>query len=220
MLNRHACLILASCLTPYVTTDLCLAGTSTVTGEVAGKTQFLASIFANYNGGTISTVSFSVSTKPGSFVRPIGAVYSASYLAAQSFLTSSTVTIPVFGLYAGSSNTVTLVFTYTVGSTSSSTASIATQPYTDPCTSPTLTTTRGSINALNFDYFILKNECSPNTPAFVDTDGNFRWIGTTNVATLATTIYKGAIYSSDQHSGLNRTDIPTGKVLSVCPGTA
>jgi hypothetical protein len=46
---------------------------------------------------------------------------------------SSQVSIPVFGLYAGTANSYTLAFSFSDGSTAQQTQTFTTAPYTDSC---------------------------------------------------------------------------------------
>ena len=118
--------------------------------------------------------------------------------------------VPVFGLYAGFANTVAVTFNFTDGTQVSGTVSVTTPTYSDPCGilgQAKFTQYRTSTADLRFDYFLLKNYCSPDTPVVVDTDGNVRWSSTANAATQASTFYKGVVYQSDNITGLDRVDL-------------
>ena len=92
----------------------------------------------------------------------------------------------------------------------------STASYTDACgvvNVPTLKQNRTSTSQLGFDYFLLKDYCSPNSPAIFDTDGNIRWIGTTfsgqSRGAQASIIFGNYVYESDNASGLIREEIAT-----------
>ncbi len=90
-------------------------------------------------------------------------------------------------------------------------------PYLDPCriNAPTLIQNRVNTSDLNFDYFLLKDECSTNSPAIVDTDGNIRWVGHANEGATASALYNNAIYLSDLKTGILRMELTTGALTKI-----
>jgi len=187
----------------------------TIGSVTPGRTPFLSNITANFSGSPLRTAYMLVYPKSGSYTRPIFATYSASYLTAQGLLTPTSVTVPAFGLYAGAQNRVAILLVFQDGSYSISGVPVTTAAYTDPCgalNTPTVQNNRKSYSDLNFDYFLMKDYCSANSPAIIDTDGNLRWVGTTNVGTLSAILYNNAVYSSNNASGVNRTELSTGAV--------
>ena len=186
------------------------AETVVVGAPRAGPPPGDAAVGASFTGGTLASVTFVVEPKAGSFTRPIEADAPAAYLAARGELKGNNVTVPVFGLYAGSNNTVDLFFNFTDGTTVEQVVPIATGGYVDPCAevnAPVLTQNRRATSDLNFDYFILKDYCSVNSPAIFDTDGHVRWVGTANAGSLPGEFYENGIYTSDGKSGVNRLDL-------------
>ena len=187
------------------------AGGSVVVGsQQAGATPFIEFINANYGGSTLSGVAFGIAPKSGSLTRPITAYYPASYLSAKGFLTGPNVTVPVFGLYAGSDNTVVLVFIFTDGSVVNPLITVSAASCGDPCSlfsAPVLQQNRQSTSDLNFDYFLLKNNASASSPAILDTDGNVRWVGFSEVGAQPSTFYQNGIYASDGATGVNRMEL-------------
>ena len=181
-----------------------------VGSQQAGPTPFIRLVDASYQGGTLSGVAFGVVPKLGSFTRPLSAYYPASYLAAHGFLTGTDVTVPVFGLYAGTTNTVALMFTFTDGTVVNPYITVNTDPCTGPCSplnAPVFQQHRQSTAELNFDYFLLKDSSSTSSPAILDTDGNVRWVGFINVNTQPSTVYQNGIYASDGHTGVVRMEL-------------
>ncbi len=214
----------ALCLVGYMLSNEAYADSVNVGNATAGATPFLAKITALSNNGNLQSASFSIQPKPGSFTRPITATYSQSYLFAQGLLgqsdTSFRVNIPIFGLYSGTNNIINVTLVDTDGSTVSVAVPFTTASYTDPCgdvNSPKLMQYRKSTSDLQYDYFLLKDLCSTNSPAILDTDGNFRWVGTANVSTPASIFFNGnnGIYASDGKTGLNRIDLTTGAVAKI-----
>ena len=69
----------------------------------------------------ISSIQFTISPKHGSVTRPLSGTYSNSYLTQRGYLMAATgeVFLPVYGLYAGFTNTVTLTYHFQDGSSKS-----------------------------------------------------------------------------------------------------
>ena len=189
-------------------------GLVTIGAQTPGPTQFIEYVNARFSGAPLASVAFSIQPKAGSFTRPITAAATAGFLASHGALNGNTVVIPVFGLYAGSTNLVTLSFFFTDGSSTQSVVPIRTPGYTDPCgdlDAPTFTQNRASTDDLNFDYFLLKDYCSTNSPQIYDTDGNLRWIGTGMNNTLPAVFYNNGIYISDGKTGVKRQELYGGE---------
>ena len=199
------------------------AQTATVGSVAAGATAFLAAVPASYSGGTLASVSYTIQPQSGSVTRALGATYSANYLGLSSTATSGSVSIPIFGLYAGASNTININLTFTNGTTVGPlTAKITTASYTDPCASIADRTlnaspfsgelSRSATGDLGYDYFLMKDDCatSTNFPAILDTDSNFRWVGSGKVPVADSALANNAIYASDGATSVNRIDITNG----------
>jgi len=186
-----------------------------VGGVTPGPTPFIANVSENFSGNPLTYAYSIVYSKSGSYVRPVVSGYSANYLSSQGRLSATNVSVPVFGLYAGSQNRVAIVLFFQGGSAAVSFLPVTTTAYTDPCgalNTPTVQNNRKAYSDLSFDYFLMKDSCSSNSPAIIDTDGNLRWVGTTNVGTQSAILYNNGVYSSDNSSGVNRTDLATGVV--------
>ncbi|MBE7212264.1 MAG: aryl-sulfate sulfotransferase [Gluconacetobacter diazotrophicus] len=186
------------------------APTVSITGQVPGPTPFVQYVFAEVGGGTLADVGFSVTPRAGSFTRPVAAYASAAYLAAHGGLGGSSVIVPVFGLYAGTTSTVALSFGFTDGSTTRITLPITTAAYVDPCpeiNAPVITNNRTATADLDFDFFILKDYCSRNAPAVFDTDGQLRGVGFAGVGSFPGELFRNGVYTSDGGTGVNRLDL-------------
>ena len=193
------------------------SGRADVGPATAGPTPFIAEIPATLSGAPLSSVTFSVLSKPGSLVLPILSQYSASYLSSRGYLTGTSLTVPVWGLYAGSSNTVVLLFSFTDGSNAIAVQPVTTAAYIDPCgpiNAPKFTQKRSFFNNIGYNYFLLKDYCSLNSPAILDTDGHLRWVGTANVGSTPAILRNNGIYVSDGGSGIKRIEL-TGEVARI-----
>ena len=186
------------------------ANAVTITSQTAGPTVFIEKLAITMTGSsTLSSVKFAITPRSGSFTRPLSATYSAGYMISRGYWdgTSASLTIPVFGLYSGATNKVTLSFAFTDGTSTSSTASIATGAYSDSCNALTMPISkaqgRTSTAELSFDFMLLKKFCSKDSPTIMDTDGEVRWVATDNVAAQASLLFNGMFYKSDAKSGVN-----------------
>jgi len=89
-------------------------------------------------------------------------------------------------------------------------AAITAPAYNDPCgrvDNPTVQQNRSTTADIGFDYFVLKNFCSADTPLIVDTDAALRWVSVAHVATPASVFFRGSFYASNGSSGINRIDL-------------
>lgn len=185
--------------------------------QTSGPTPFIENVTASTVGrAPLAYAAFYISPKTGSYTRPIVAVYSASHLAAEGYLSSTSVTVPVFGLYAGSTNNVVVAYVFGLSpsgvptsgfSTAYINTTISTAPYVDPCNrlnTPAVQQNRTATSNIGFDLFLLKNSCSSDFPAMVDTDGNVRWVSDAHVSTQSAILYNNSVFASDGGSGVNK----------------
>ena len=204
--RRASLILLGLVLAPTAAT----AATVSIGAVIPGPTPFIAYLQTTVSGAALTGVGFSVAPAAGSFTRPITAAASADYLRENGAIDGSTVFVPVFGLYAGRTNTVTVNFAFVDGSTASEVVPIAAPPYQDPCSNVNdgvVTNRRTATSDLNFDYFLVKDYCSANAPAIFDTDGVLRWVGMSGNGSLPGLFYDNGIYTSDTHTGVNRLDL-------------
>ena len=111
--RRTSFLLASAALSISLLPSAALAGTAQIVDVEQGATPFLGFAGAFYSGGTISSVSFSIQPLSGSVTRPLGATYSASYLTSHNYFIPGAVIIPIFGLYAGTNNTIHITYTFT-----------------------------------------------------------------------------------------------------------
>ena len=145
----------------------------------------------------LKSVQFTVQPKPGSVTRPISATYSSQYLSGRGYLDAAgNLKIPVFGLYDGFTNTVTLTYVFRDNSSKESLFSLATRAFPDPCgyKQGNIVQARTRSTSLSYDFMLLKDSCSNFSPALMDTDGALRWVGTAGVSNGASAFFDNAIY--------------------------
>ncbi len=176
--------------------------TITITAQSPGVTPFInrLTLMAS-DTSPINSISFAITPKTGSTTRPLSGSYSKAYLVAHGDLNNSTgeISLPVYGLYDGYNNTVTLTYLFNDGSSKHATTTIAATTFTDPCgyKTPTKLQAKAPNADLSYDYILIKGGCSSFSPAIIDTDGVLRWVGTANVAEATTAFFDNAVYQAD-----------------------
>ncbi len=186
-----AAALIATSLAPVGSAIATVTTTSAVTppqleGYSAGVTPFIADVaINNVTMATLKNVSFTVTPMSGSTTTPISATYEKAYFVNRpSLVSGSTITVPVYGLYASAvdnSNHVTVAVT-TTSATTVLTAAISTTPWQDSCTGCYTTRlqyvhARDNAVHLGYSYFMLKSMFSGQVPVIVmDTDGQVRWV--------------------------------------------
>ena len=209
-------LVLAFAATLLVGTTLSYATqaddtTITITGQNPGATPFLSQLSLLASDTTvIKSIQFTVTPMQGSVTRPLSGTYSNSYLLERGDLIPGTgqIFLPVYGLYANFTNTVTLTYRFNDGSSKDAITTIATAAFDDPCgyTNPTVLQPRTNTTSLSYDYMLVKGSCSTITPTVIDTDGAVRWVANAAVVSLSATFFDNAVYIGGS-DGLLRVDL-------------
>jgi hypothetical protein len=146
---------------------------------VAGATPFIAFVPLQGDGlADVKTVRFIIAPSPGSVSRPVDVRYAVSYLIGRGYATprGNAITVPVFGLYDGAANQVTLKLRHDDKTTTTLPVIVTTASYLDPnriYDRPVRVHPRAAGSALGFDFFYMKS--SLGSPVIVDTDGRLRW---------------------------------------------
>src|SRR6266481_6600272 len=107
-----------------------------ITGYEPGATPFISNVHLTAsNTSVLKNVQFTVTPKPGSVARPLSGTYANSYLVDRGFENQQTgeIVLPVYGLYDGYSNVVTLTYRFLDGSSKQANTTIATDTFNDPC---------------------------------------------------------------------------------------
>src|SRR2546425_9714227 len=100
-----------------------------ITGETAGVTPFISKVTLMVsNTSVLKSIQFTVVPKPGSVTRPLSGTYANSYLLDRGFENQQTgeIVLPVYGLYDGYNNTVTLTYRFMDGSSKQANLTITT----------------------------------------------------------------------------------------------
>lgn len=167
-----------------------------------GATPFISN-FAIQTSDThaLKNIQYTIRPTPGSVVRPLSATYTAPYLEARGFLKPvlGQITLPVWGLYGGSTNTVRVRFVFQDSSFKEQIVTVVTDPFVDTCPlgNPTVEQARTGSTKLSYDYMLVTSSCSQYSPTIIDTDGRRRWVGTAGVQNNAATFFDNAVYLAD-----------------------
>jgi len=185
-----------------------------VTGS-PGPTPFIG--FLGLTGPslvTLDAVSWSIQPKPGSASKPVSVRYSVGALQRRGWVSETSVKVPVFGLYAGVQNTVTVEIEHQGGSHEDLTVRVTTDPYEDPqgiYNRPTIVQPRAAGSALGFDFIALKPFLA--SVVVIDTDGEVRWVGTSAPSEATIFTANGFVVGNAASTQLARLELD-GEVTS------
>ena len=189
--------------------------TITINGYTAGITPFISNLHLTVsNTAVLKSIQFTIHPKPGSVTRPLSGTYANYYLVDRGFENPQTgeISLPVYGLYDGSTNPVTLTYSFADGSSREANIMITAPPYDDLCgyKNPTVLQDRTNSTDLSYDYIFISNGgCGPHAPVILDTDGELRWVNPTSImgALAGSTLFiNNAIYETHGPT-LNRVDL-------------
>ena len=111
------------------------------------------------------------------------------------------VSLPVFGLYPGYANQVSIELTFADASKETLVVEVSTEPYVDPngiYDRPNILKARELGSSLGFDYIALKNMLGG--PVIIDTDGAVRWVGPAIANSTSTAFFDNAFEIGSQDS--------------------
>jgi hypothetical protein len=183
--------------------------TITITTHTAGATPFIGKLTLQVSNTTVlKSIQFTIHPKPGSVTRPLSGTYSNEYLVSRGFEHPPEISLPVYGLYDGFNNIVTLTYRFTDGSSKQANVTIATATFNDPCgyNNPTRLKPRTRSSSLSYDYMMLDGSCNDFAPAIIDSDGALRWVGTAGISVISATFFDNAFYLGHGHR-LTRIDL-------------
>jgi arylsulfate sulfotransferase len=185
--------------------------TITIVSQTAGATPFLSQLTLTASDTTvIKSIQFTIIPKAGSVTRPLSGTYSHDYLVSRGYLQppSDVIFLPVYGLYDGFVNNVTLTYYFLDGSFKNDNTTITTTAFDDPCgyNTPTVLQARTDNTDLSYDYIMIKGRCDYFSPAVVDTDGVLRWVGPAGISDISATFFDNAFFIANGTS-LYRIDL-------------
>jgi arylsulfate sulfotransferase len=194
-------------VTHLVCADQADETTIAITGHTPGATAFISNLTLEVsNTSVLKSIQFAIDAKPGSVTRPVSATYGSDYLLSRGFEKpppATTVTVPVYGLYAGYTNIVRLTYRFVDGSSKQAVTSIRTAAFDDQgCgyNSPTRLQRRKDSISLSYDYIFVRSACGNFSPVIFDSDGAVRWVSAmpTQSALFASSIFfDNAVYVTE-----------------------
>lgn len=185
----------------------------TFDSPIAGVTPYISFVTAHGTSLAKATeIDYTIAAKPGFVSKPLTVRYSIDYLVRRGYaqVSSQAVTIPVFGLYAGYTNSVsvTIAFSDNVSATlplqitTAAPSGFAKNIYSKP----TIKKARAPGSSLGFDYFYL--ESGIGTPVIADTDGEVRWVGPgTEGSKSSRFVDNGFVVGSPDGPGIDRFEL-------------
>jgi arylsulfate sulfotransferase len=189
--------------------------TITITGQNAGPTAFISQLTLTASDTSVlKSIQFAITPKPGSVTRPLSGTYSQDYMISRGYLVppSTDIFLPVYGLYDGYTNDVTLTYNFLDGSSKTDTATITTDAFDDQgCgyKNPTVLQARSNSTTLSYDFIFVRSGCGDYSPIVLDTDGALRWVSTMGLPsalTASSVFFDGAAYEANG-STLSRVDL-------------
>lgn len=160
----------------------CATGPSVPTVSVQNVSPFVAYVtLAGFDLSGVTGVQYTIAPKPGSVSKPVQVEYSMDALSNRGDVGPGQLQVPVFGLYAGYQNQVSVQLEGGTGNNSDNPQRvlITTASYSGPSeiyTQPDIEVPRTLGSDLGFDFMFIKSELG--TPVIIDTDGEVRWAAT------------------------------------------
>ena len=127
--------------------------------------------------GGVTAVQYTIAPKPGSLSSAVHVSYSIAALQARGYQSDGTLTVPVYGLYAGYDNQVSMELVRQGGDNVQFEVDITTDTYTDPTNiydKPDVLVPRAAGTKLGFSFIYVKSNIE--SPVILDTDGEIRWV--------------------------------------------
>ncbi len=186
-----------------------------INGHTPGVTPFISNLSLTASNTTVlKSIQFTIAPKPGSVTRPLSGTYANYYLVNRGFENPQTgeIMLPVYGLYAGRANTVTLTYRFQDGSSKQAHTTIRAATYDDQCgyNNATLLQPRTDSTDLSYDYIFISNGgCGNNSPVIIDTDNEVRWVSPTSILgalNAASLFINNAVYET-HGATLSRVDL-------------
>jgi len=166
---------------------------ATVSSEFVGQV-----VLRGVPSSLLQYITFTIVPKPGSTAKAISVTYSKAYLVAQRKLNSrlKEVTIPIFGLYPGYTNTVRITEKEMYRKAKTTTVQLATAEYAGYFSAATRidVTPRNTAVPLAYSYMLVKHLHNGLGPVVLDIDGSIRWTGRPGMNSQGAYFWNGSIY--------------------------
>ena len=189
--------------------------TISINGQTAGPTPFISQLTLSASDTSVlKSIQFTIAPKAGSVTRALSGTYSQDYMITRGYLVppATDIFLPVYGLYDGFANTVTLTYRFLDGSFKTDITTVTTAAFDDQgCgyKNPTVLQARTASESLSYDYIFIRSGCGDFSPVILDTDGELRWVSTMGIPsslTAASGFFDGAVYLTTGAT-LSRVDL-------------
>ena len=191
------------------TATVTVAPTFSVVSSHPGRTPFISFVELSAPSlESLQSVGFVVQPKPGSVSKPVSVTYTLDRLQSRGYVSGSTITLPVFGLYAGFTNSLDIQLQFDGQFSQTLPLEIATEPYADPLgiyDHPNILIARAPGSSLGFDFFAMKPGSVP--VVVLDTDGAIRWIGSGEPSLSIGFENGGFVVGSGDSAAFERNDL-------------
>src|SRR6185437_7296484 len=141
-----------------------------VTSE-PGPSPFISLVhLSGFDLRSVTGVQYTIAAKPGSVSAPVHVRYSMEALVARGYVSDAAITVPVFGLYAGYDNQISMELTREYGYPVQFEVDISTASYVDPTgiySQPNIVMKRASGGPLGFNFIYIKSTLG--SPIILDT---------------------------------------------------
>ncbi len=189
--------IVLAVLSPLADASQAISTTIIVADKQAGPTPFISKLTLSASDLTnLQSIAFTIAPKPGSVTRALSATYSKLFLQTRGYVDAAAkrIIVPVFGLYDGYANQVTLTYSFTDASSQAAKVMVQTAPFHHPpFNNPNVIQAR-TTTQLSYDYILVASSNSKNSPTIIDTDGALRWVGFDGVQNHYCALYQNGIY--------------------------
>jgi hypothetical protein len=187
--------------------------TITIIGKTPGATPFISKVTLQVSNTTVlKGIQFAIDPKPGSVTRALSGTYANEYLVSRGYEHPPEIILPVYGLYAGYTNIVRLIYRFLDGSSKQAVTAITTATFDDQgCgyNNPTRLQPRTNSTHLSYDYIFDRSSCGTFSPVIIDSDGALRWVSTLpkpSAMFASSTFFDNATYVT-QRSQLFRVEL-------------
>jgi hypothetical protein len=189
-----------------------------VESAAEGSKPFIGDITVSGVPQSTTTFSFRIEPKPGTFSEPVTAVFTRQYLTRNGYFDdSTTVTIPLFGLYDDYDNTVTISLKSARGRATTLSHELTSSKWSSSCRDTLAGATKvvspSTSVKLDYSFFMLKAWACDAHPIVMDIDGNIRWVGTAGGAQQGSTFFENNFYVGNNSDLYEIT--PFGDYVSV-----
>jgi hypothetical protein len=197
------------------------SGSISVAGR-PGPTPFIAYLdLSDPSLGDVTSVAYTIQPRAGSVSKPVHVSYTLAALERRGDVSETSLTVPLFGLYAGFVNQATVELQSSDGSSREVQVQVTTEAYQDPervYDHPAILQPRAPGAPLGFDFLALKSIRA--SVVVVDTDGAVRWVGTGTASSATIFTDNGFVVGSPSSKNVQRLELDGSLTTSMVEDSA